>query len=332
MHPLAPCLAVVGPTASGKSDLALALAKRYGGELVNFDSVQVYRRFNIGTAKTPPEQRNGIRHHLIDHVEPGDDYSAGSFARDAKALLEDMRVLPVLPVLVGGTGLYLEALLKGLFQGPQGNPDLRERLRLAAESHAEGYLWRLLQRLDRQAAAAIHRNDAPKLVRAIEVCLAGSRPMTEQWRDPGEPLTGFQVFLLGLDPCRKALYARIERRTRRMFALGLVEEVRDLLRLGIPRTAKPFGALGYAQCLRYLDGECSLAEAIESTALQTRRYAKRQMTWFRRRTPGVTWRQGFGDSDDIAASAVESIDDWLGERRTFAPPTAAGRGTPENPQ
>lgn len=332
MPPLAPCLAVVGPTASGKSDLALALAKRYGGEIVNFDSVQVYRRFDIGTAKTPPEQRNGIRHHLIDHVEPGDDYSAGDFARDAKALLEDMRVRAVLPVLVGGTGLYLEALLKGLFRGPQRNPDLRDRLRLAAESHAEGYLWRLLQRLDRQAAEAIHRNDAPKLVRAIEVCLEGSRPMTEQWRDPGEPLTGFQVLLLGLNPCREALYARIESRTRRMFAHGLVEEVRGLLHMGVPRTAKPFGALGYAQCLRYLDGKCGLGEAIESTALQTRRYAKRQTTWFRRRTPGVSWRQGFGDSADIAESVVESIDAWLGERRTSTRPTAAGRGTAEDRQ
>ena len=314
MHPLAPCLAVVGPTASGKSDLALALARRYGGEIVNFDSVQVYRRFDIGTAKTPPAQRNGIRHHLIDHVEPGNDYSAGDFARDARALLEDMRVRAAVPVLVGGTGLYLEALLRGLFRGPQRNPDLRARLRLAAENHTEGYLWRLLRRLDPQAAEGIHRNDEPKLVRAIEVCLAGSRPMTEQWRDPGEPLTGFEVFLLGLDPCREALYDRIESRARRMFAEGLVEEVRDLLRLGLPRTVKPFGALGYAQCLRYLDGECSLGEAIESTALQTRRYAKRQMTWFRRRAPGVVWRRGFGDSDDTAASVIESIDAWLAER------------------
>ncbi len=332
MHSLAPCLAIVGPTASGKSDLALALATQYGGEIVNFDSVQVYRRFDIGTAKTPPEQRNGIRHHLIDHVEPGTDYSAGDFARDARARLEDMRSRAVLPVLVGGTGLYLEALLKGLFRGPLRNPDLRERLRLAAESHSEGYLWRLLQRLDRHAAEAIHRNDSPKLVRAIEVCLAGSRPMTEQWRDPGEPLTGFQVFLLGLDPCREALYARIESRTRRMFAEGLVEEVQGLLSLGIPRTAKPFGALGYAQCLRYLDGECSLHEAIESTSLQTRRYAKRQMTWFRRRTPGVTWRQGFGDSDDTASSAFESVSAWLGEGRTPAPPTVAARDSPRNPE
>ena len=314
MDPLAPCLAVVGPTASGKSDLALALAKRYGGEIVNFDSVQVYRLFDIGTAKTPPAQRNGIRHHLIDHVEPDDDYSAGDFARDARALLEDMRVRTAVPVLVGGTGLYLEALLKGLFRGPRRNSELRERLRLAAENHAEGYLWRLLRKLDPQAAETIHRNDAPKLVRAIEVCVAGSRPMTEQWREPGEALTGFEVFLLGLDPGREALYDRIESRTRRMFADGLVAEVRDLLRQGIPRTAKPFGALGYVQCLRYLDGECSLGEAIESTALQTRRYAKRQMTWFRRRAPGVTWRRGFGDSAEIAASAFESIDAWLGER------------------
>ena len=332
MPALAPCLAVVGPTASGKSDLALALAKQYGGEIVNFDSVQVYRRFDIGTAKTPPEQRNGIRHHLIDHVEPDSDYSAGDYARDARALLEEMRARSVLPVLVGGTGLYLEALLKGLFRGPQRNPDLRERLRLAAESHPEGYLWRLLRRLDPLAAETIHRNDSPKLVRAIEVSLTGSRPMTEQWRDPGEPLRGFRVFLLGLDPCREALYARIESRTRRMFAEGLVEEVQNLLHLGIPRTASPFGALGYTQCIRYLDGECSLSEAVESTALQTKRYAKRQMTWFRRRTPGISWQQGFGNSDDTAAAAAESINAWLVERRILASPPASTMGTPRDPE
>ncbi len=311
--------------------MALALATQFGGEIVNFDSVQVYRRFDIGTAKTPPGQRNGIRHHLIDHVEPSCEYSAGDYARDARALLEEMQVHAVMPVLVGGTGLYLEALLKGLFQGPQRDPELRERLKRAAESHSEGYLWRLLRRLDPIAAEAIHRNDSPKLIRAIEVSLAGSRPMTEQWRDPGKPLKGFRVFLLGLDPCREALYSRIENRTHRMFAEGLVEEVEGLLRLGVPRTARPFGALGYAQCLRYLEGTCSLDEAIQSTALQTRRYAKRQMTWFRRRTPGVAWWQGFGDSDDIANSAADSIRAWLGGGREVFRFTATDTDNPPNP-
>ena len=311
MRAKSPCIAIVGPTASGKSDLALALAERFRGEIVNFDSVQVYRRFDVGTAKTPRAARRGIPHHLVDHVAPAGAYSAGAYARDARAVLQQLRDRGVLPVLAGGTGLYLEALVKGLFRGPQRDPALRERLQRTAETRPAGYLRRVLERLDRRAAASIHPHDTPKLIRAIEVSLVGSRPITEQWQETDEPLRGFRMLTLGLDPPRDALRARVESRARKMFAAGLVEEVQGLLRSGVPRSARPFGALGYAQCVRYLDGECSREEAIESTAVQTRQYAKRQMTWFRRRTPDVRWIQAFGDTPETVAQAADLVDSWL---------------------
>ncbi len=310
MPPTALGIAVVGPTASGKSDLALRLARRFGGEIVNFDSVQVYRGFDIGTAKTPLVDRLSIPHHLIDHVEPDQDYSAGQFARDARTVLSELRGRRVIPVLAGGTGLYLEAVVKGLFRGPGRSTELRERLQRTAKRHPGGYLWRILAKLDAGAARAIHRNDTPKLVRAIEVSLLGKRPMTEQWQDAPEPLLGYSVLTLGLDPAREELYARIDTRAGQMFAEGLVDEVRCLLRNGVPRTARPFGALGYAQCLEYLDGMCSLEDAVASTSLQTRRYAKRQLTWFRRRTSGVRWLTAFGASDSAWAWAENEFLAW----------------------
>lgn len=306
-----PCIVVVGPTASGKSELALCLAARLGGEVVNFDSVQVYRHFEIGTAKTPPNRRRGIPHHLLDHVEPGHAYSAGDFARDARAVLDRLHESNRLPVLAGGSGLYLEALLKGLFRGPARDPLLRERLRLRTKSKPAGHLWRILARLDPRAAGSIHRNDTPKLIRAIEVSLLGGRPMTEQWRDHGEPLHGYRVLTLGLDPPRDALYERIDRRAATMFCEGLADEARSLLQRGVPRSARAFGSLGYAQCLRHLDGRCSLDEAVESTAQQTRQYAKRQLTWFRHRTREVRWWHGFGDTDEAAEWAASKCTEWL---------------------
>ncbi len=305
-----PCIAVVGPTASGKSELAIRLAVRFGGEIVNFDSVQAYGRFDIGSAKTPTDQRMGIPHHLLDHLEPDRSYSAGEFARDARTVMVRLKADGKLPVLAGGTGFYLEALLKGLFEGPRKDPSLRQRLRQRAASRPDGYIWRILARLDPASAAKIHANDVPKIIRAIEVSLLGGRPMSEQWRDSGEPLAGFDVLGLGLAPPRDALYERIERRTHGMFAEGLTDEVRDLLRSGIPRTARPFGSLGYAQCVRHLDGHCSLDEAVESTILETRRYAKRQLTWFRNRATGTRWWHGFGDTEEAYDWAVATFREW----------------------
>ena len=306
-------IAVVGPTASGKSDLALRLAGCRNAEIVNFDSVQVYRAFDIGSAKLTEGERMGIPHHLIDHVQADEAYSAGRFAREARAVLARMRSRGAMPLLVGGTGLYLEALLKGLFQNPGRSPQLRARLQGIAEKRGRRHLWRILGRFDSRAAETIHQNDTHKLVRAIEVCLLGRRPMTDQWRDSREGLAGYRFLILGLNPSRERLYARIDARAALMFERGLVEEVRGLLDAGVPRTARPFGSLGYAQCLQYVDGKCTLKEAVESTARQTRRYAKRQLTWFRRRTPEVRWFDAFGNSDQAGPWAEGEIRQW--ERR-----------------
>ncbi len=302
----APCVAVVGPTAAGKSHLALLLAEQFGGEIVNFDSVQVYRGFDIGSAKIRPHEMRGIRHHLIDHVDPAHPYSAGEFAQEARGLLGHLREREVLPVLVGGTGLYLEALLRGLFRGPRRNAHLRTRLERSAERNALGHLWGILQRLDAKAADAIHPNDKPKLIRAIEVTLDGTAPVTDQWTAPRERLEGFRTLLIGLQPPRQALVDRIESRTRAMFASGLVEETAGLLESGVPQSARAFGALGYAQCVRHLNGTITLAEAIETTTVETRQYAKRQMTWFRNRAPETVWWNGFGDTPEAGAFAVDT--------------------------
>ncbi len=309
---LAPAVAIVGPTASGKTELALDLARRHAAEIVNFDSVQVYQFLDIGSAKPSRGVRREIPHHLIDHVAPCDVYSAGDFSRDAKRVLADLRERRTLPILVGGTGFYLEALLKGLFEGPPRDDALRRSVDESAARHGDGHVWRVLARLDRAAADRIHPNDHPKLVRAIEVSVGGGRPMTEQWNQPRDPLRGYRVLLLGLDPPRDALYARIDLRARRMFAEGLIEEVKRLLDRGIPECWRPLGSLGYAQCRRYLANECSLPEAVEATAQQTRRYAKRQMTWFRNRAGEVRWLHGFGDKRAAWAWAEAEFREWMG--------------------
>ncbi len=308
--PLAPAVAIVGPTASGKTELAIRLARRHAGEIVNFDSVQVYRHLDIGSAKPTPRERAQVPHHLIDHVEPCAVYSAGDFARDAQEVLFRIRARGRLPVLVGGTGFYLSAVLDGLFEGPARDELLRQRLEESASSRAGGHLWRVLNRLDRKAAKAIHPNDQPKIVRAIEVCLLGKRPMTAQWSQPKRRLEGFRVLRLGLDPPREELYDRINRRARWMFEEGLVDEVRQLLEAGIPRTWRPLKSLGYAQCLRLIENECSLDDAVEATAMQTRRYAKRQMTWFRNRSGNVHWLPAFGDSPEARDSAEAELERW----------------------
>ena len=308
---LAPAIAIVGPTASGKSALAMRISERFDAEIVNIDSVQVYRGFDVGTAKTPADARRGIPHHLIDHVEPQRPYSAGEFGRDARAVLQRLRLRKKLPVLVGGTGFYLDAVLKGLFPGPGRDADLRRRLQVSAARNRSGHLWRMLARLDRRAAEGIHPNDSPKIVRAIEVTLLGKRPISDLWREAGERLEGYRMLLLGLDPPREALYARIGERARRMFAEGLVEEVRGLLESGVSEHCWPFRALGYAQCLRYLDGKSDLEEAIAATAMHTRRYAKRQLTWLRGKQPGIRWLGEFGDSERALEWAAGEYASWL---------------------
>lgn len=304
---LFPLVAVVGPTASGKSALALDIAERFGGEIVNFDAVQVYRHFDIGTAKTHPQGRRDIPHHLLDILEPDALFTAGDYAELARPVLAGIRARAQLPVLVGGTGFYLRALLDGLFQGPKRDETLRRRLEMRAQSKPAGYLHRILMRLDPVSAERIHANDTPKLIRAIEVCLLARAPMSVLWQTETKRLEGYEVIHVGLDPPRNVLYAGIERRAERMFSAGLVGETQRLLASGTPRSARPFGSLGYRQALDYLDGKITREEAIVTTSRMTRRYAKRQMTWFRR-NPDTRWFHGFGSDDAIRNQVLTYIE------------------------
>jgi tRNA dimethylallyltransferase len=308
---LDPLLVVVlGPTASGKTALSLALAERFKGEIVNCDSVAMYREFDIGTAKPSTDERARAPHYLFDCVAPTDDITAGEYARQARRVLEEIKTRDHLPILVGGTGLYLRALLEGLFPGPQRSEELRERLRERASSRGSKYLHRVLFRLDRLAAEKIHANDIPKLIRAIEVCLTSRSKMTELWNERGrDPLHGFRILRLGLDPDRHALYERINRRAQQMFETGLIEETKTLLEK-YGNASGPLASLGYKQARQFIRGESTLEQAVQAAQQAHRNYAKRQMTWFRRE-PDVQWLRGFGDDELIQAEALNCVETSL---------------------
>lgn len=298
-------LVILGPTGSGKSDLALHLASLFPAEIVNCDSVQVYRYFNLGSAKLPESARRGIPHHLIDVCEPTELFTAGDYVRRARPLLAEIAQRGRLPIVVGGTGFYVRALLHGLFEGPARDETLRARF-AGAQQRRPGVLHRLLARLDSAAAHRIHRNDINKIIRALEIIYQAKRPLSEIFASPSQPLTGFRVLSVGLNPPRKALYERLNQRARRMFELGLVDETRSILERGYPPSAKPFESLGYAQALGVLSGSLSLSEAIELTQLHTRRYAKRQWTWFRRERD-LVWFDGFGDDAQLQRQVAELV-------------------------
>ena len=292
-----PLVAVAGPTGSGKSDLALAIAETFNGEIVNCDSLQVYRHFDIGTAKLRLDDRRGIPHHLIDIVDPDALFTAGEYARLGRKVLDEISGRGRLPVVAGGTGFYLRALVDGLFAGPSRDQPLRERL-AAREARRPGSLHRLLHRFDPHSAKQIHANDVPKVTRALEVCLLTRRPVSELFREGRDRLTGYRVLKLGLLPEREALYARLDQRCARMFECGLVDEVRHILSLGFPETVKPFESHGYKQALQLIRGELNPREAVFYAQRNTRQYAKRQITWFRKE-PGLIWLKGFGDDPQI---------------------------------
>jgi tRNA dimethylallyltransferase len=299
-------VALVGPTASGKSTLGVWLAEQFGGEVLACDSTQLYRGFDIGTAKPGQAERRGVPHHLIDVLTPTEDATAGGYRQMALAVLEDLRSRGRLPILTAGTGLYLRALLEGLADVPQRSEELRERLRASAEEHAPGYLHRLLKRLDPVAAGKIAPADEQKLIRAVEVCVLARRPVSEVHRTGRSPLAGWRALKIGLMPPREALYARIHARADAMLEQGWMEEVRSLMASGLAEKAKPFDFIGYRELRQVLRGEKKLEEARAAIQQATRRYAKRQLTWFRKES-GVHWLAGFGDDLQIQREAAESL-------------------------
>jgi tRNA dimethylallyltransferase len=316
---------VLGPTASGKTALALAIARCFRGEIVNCDSVAMYREFDIGTAKPSAAERAEIPHHLLDCVDPLADVSAGEYARKARRILREI-ALPEkvlresvlhegehrkhLPIVSGGTGFYLRALLEGLFPGPQRSEELRDKLRGRAEKRGSEHLHRILRRLDSSAASRIHANDVPKVIRAIEVCLASRetspRTMTALWQQGREPLHGFRILRLGLNPDREVLYARINQRAANMFDKGLIAETEMLLEK-YGEQARPLASLGYKQALQFLRGELDRESALSAAQQAHRNYAKRQITWFRRE-PDVHWLAGFGDDPVIQAESIAAVE------------------------
>jgi tRNA dimethylallyltransferase len=296
---------ILGPTASGKTALSLALAEKFNGEIVNCDSVAMYREFDIGTAKPNADERSRAPHHLFDFVDPAQYMTAGEYARQARQVLAEIDSRHHLPIVVGGTGLYLRALLEGLSPGPQRSEELRERLRESVARHGPDHLHRILRRLDRAASEKVHANDIPKLIRAIEVCLASRQKMSELWQQGRDPLRGFRILRLGLDPDRAALYERINQRARQMFETGLIEETENLLKK-YGAAVRPLASLGYKQAVQLLRDELTRDQALLAAQQAHRNYAKRQMTWFRRE-PEVHWLRGFGDDTQIQQEALERV-------------------------
>lgn len=301
-----PLIVIVGPTASGKSALGIWLAQQLGGEVVACDSTQLYRGFDVGTAKPTVEERRRVPHHLIDVLEPDEEATAGSYRERAIAVLKDLRSRRRLPIFTVGTGLYLRTLLEGLADVPLRSEALRERLWASASRHESRHLHRVLKKMDPESAGKIAPEDEQKLVRAIEVCLLARKPLSEVYRDGRNPLRGWRPVKIGLSPEREALYERIHARTDSMLAAGWREEVRGLEASGLPADAKPFDFIGYRELRSMLQGEMKLEEARLAIQLATRRYAKRQLTWFRR-DPQIHWLAGFGQDAAIRQQALTFV-------------------------
>jgi tRNA dimethylallyltransferase len=306
-------IVLAGPTASGKTALALRIAEQFNGEIVSCDSVAVYRGMEIGTAKPTLEERELVPHHMIDVAWPDEQVTAGDYSRLAREALAGIVERGRLPIVAGGTGLYLRALIDGLFPAPPSRPELRERLRKRAAKRGPEHLHRILARLDRAAATAIHANDLPKVIRAIEVSLASQdasrKPMTEQWQRGRDRLEGYRILRLGLNPVRERLYERINQRAAAMFDRGLIEETTQLIeRYG--RECRALGSLGYAQAAAVLAGAMTREEAVSVAQQGHRNYAKRQLTWFRREAE-MHWLSGFGSDENIVNEATHLIARFL---------------------
>jgi tRNA dimethylallyltransferase len=315
-----PLVAIVGPTASGKSALGVWLAERLGGEVVACDSTQLYRGFDIGTAKPAEAERLGVPHHLIDVLDSSDAATAGGYREMAIGVLEQLRKRERLPIFTVGTGLYLRALLEGLAESPQRSEELRECLRTSARGHRAGHLHRVLKRLDPEAAGRIAAADEQKLIRVIEVCLLTQKPLSEVHRSGRQPLAGWQPVKIGLQPPRELLYERIHARTEAMVAGGWLSEVQGLVAKGILESAKPFDFIGYREMLAVLREEMNIEQARAAIQQATRRYAKRQITWFRKEV-AVRWFEGFGDEPRLQQAALEYIQAEIPRASRRAPGT-----------
>ena len=304
-----PLISVLGPTGSGKSSLAIELARLFQGEVVNCDSLQVYRHFDIGTAKLGAGDRGGVPHHLIDIVNPDEHFTAGEYARLAREWIIRISARGSLPIICGGTGFYLRALVDGLFEGPSRNEPLRATL-TGREFRRPGILHRLLRRIDPETARRIHPNDVPKVTRALEVCLVTQRPASQLFQEGRNALEGYRTLKLGLLPDRDQLYDRLNQRCEQMFAGGLVEETKSILERGFSPQSKPFESHGYKQALQLLHGELSLRDAVFYAQRNTRQYAKRQITWFRREE-GLVWLKGFGGDSEVRIEATRRVREFL---------------------
>jgi tRNA dimethylallyltransferase len=302
-----PVIAIVGPTASGKSSLAIEVAGHINGEIINCDSVQVYRGIEIATAKVPVIERKRIPHHLIDFVPPEVNFTAVEWATAAAATIDEIEARGRVPLLVGGTGFYLRALRKPFFVSPKTDTELRARINAMREKHGPEYLHRVLRRLDPSAARQLHVRDWPRVQRAIEVCLQTGRSIFDQRDERPEPHeSSRRLRVLALSPPREELYERINRRTEAHFSAGLLEEVNALLKIGVPSDSNALGAHGYRRVVEYLQGKRDFESALEQTKLDVRRYAKRQLTWFRHEE-GVEWFDGFGEEPAVLDEVLRAL-------------------------
>jgi tRNA dimethylallyltransferase len=304
-------VAVLGSTATGKSALAIALAERFGGEIVNCDSTAVYRGFDIGTDKVGVAERRRVPHHLIDVADPIEDYTAARYASDAAAAIRDIQARGRLPILAGGTGFYFRALTRGLFPGPGRHPELRQRLERIASRRGVPFLHRMLARVDPASARRIQPRDFKRMVRALEVFFVTGRPMTEHFADTVAPIPAADVLGVAVRLPAAAISARVTRRVDEQFERGLLDEIRGLLASGVPESARPFGGLVYRQALEHLHGVRDERATRALIAQENRHYARRQLVWFRKE-PNLAWLEGPGESPAAIAAASHLVEARLG--------------------
>jgi tRNA dimethylallyltransferase len=299
-------VAVLGPTATGKSALALALAEQFDGEIINCDSTAVYRGFDIGTDKVSVADRRGIPHHLIDVADPIEEYTAARYAREAAAAVRDIHGRGHLPILAGGTGFYYRALTRGLFPGPSRCAPLRQRLEDLAAKRGVSFLHRMLARVDPGSAVRIQPRDLKRMIRALEVFYLTGRPLTDHFAETASAIPGCDVLGIAVRLPAAAISERVTRRVDEQFARGILDEVRGLLARGVPATARPFGGLVYRQALEHLRGVRDESATRALIAQENRHYARRQLIWFRKE-PGVVWLEGPGESSATIAAAGKLV-------------------------